>query len=85
MSMDIETARALCKNLFPEIEQISRQYEAALNECSNVAARTGENKEKILREAQALAAASTMTVTGAIWNVTAQKQREYIEREKERP
>lgn len=82
MNMDIETTRTLCKNLFPEIEQIRRQYKAALNECVNVAAKTGENEEKILQEAKAIAAASTMTVAEAIWHVTAQKQREHIEKEK---
>jgi len=82
--MDRDTARAICGALIPGIEQISRQFEAALNECANVAARTGEDAEKVLQEARALAASTTMTVTDAAWYVAAKKQREYNKREWER-
>lgn len=83
MSMDIETARGLCRNMIPEIEQISRQFEAALNALESVAALTAQDAEQLLREGKELAAASTLTVTEAVWIVAAQKRSEYIKRETE--
>ena len=84
MSIGIETARAICRSLIPGIEEISRQYEAASTGLAYVAARTGEDAEKLLQEARALAAASTMTTEAAIWHVAAQKQQEHDRRERER-
>lgn len=84
MSIDIETARAICESLFPDLAQISRQFEAALSELADAAARTGEDADQILQEARAIAAASTMTTEAAIWHVAAQKQQEHDRRERER-
>lgn len=84
MSIDIETARGLCRSMIPGIEQISRQYEAALNGLENVAALAAQDAEQLLREGKELAAASTLTVTEAVWIVVAQKRSEYIKRETER-
>lgn len=84
MRTDRETARAVCASLFPDLAQISRQFEAALSHVADVAARTGEDADQILQETQALAAASTMTVEQAVWYVAAEKQHEYSERERER-
>lgn len=84
MSVDIETARELCGSMIPGIEQISRQYEAALNGLESVAALTAQDAEKLLREGKELAAASTLTVTEAVWYIATQKQSEYIKRETER-
>ena len=81
MSIDIETARAICGSLIPGIEEISRQYEAALTGLEYVAARTGEDAEQLLQEARSLAAASTMTTEAAIWCVAVQKQQERAKRE----
>ena len=83
MRIGIETARAVCESLFPGLAQISRQFGAALSELADVAARTGEDAEKLLQEARALAAASTMTTEAAIWHIAAQKQQEHAERERE--
>ena len=84
MSIDIETARAICGSLIPGIEEISRQYEAALTGLEYVADRTREDAEQLLQEARALAAASTMTTEAAIWRVAVQKQQEHAKRERER-
>lgn len=84
MSADRDAARVICAGLFPGLVQTSRQFEAVLSHAADVAARTGEDAERILQEARALAAASTMTVEQAVWHVAAEKQHEYSERERER-
>lgn len=84
MSADRDAARVIGAGLLPGLVQTSRQFEAVLSYVADVAVGTGEDAERILQEARALAAASTMTVEQATRYVAAEKQREYSKRERDR-